>query len=868
MQEQRKTHDEILNRLNRRLRTLYQCNGMFFQADSEQGLLQSICEILVAGDELRLAWIGYCEDDAEKTIRLVAQAGYDFDYLKRITFSWGEQTEAGQGPFGIAVRTGKACWIDDIRTDPRFSPWRVAALDRGYASCISIPLIADGMRRATVDLRGTLNLYSGECNAFDESAVEHYTGLAASLTYAVSALRSHLAEDLTYGVTALRTSEERKHAEERVREQEIELRQVLDLAPQHVAVVNSDGSCIYLNQAGLDYHGITLEEWRSSDLRRFLHPGDLERIAIGTQGRFLGGSPREIEARLQRNDGKYRWFLGRSSPVRDEQGRITRWYVASTDIEDRKQAETLLAGEKRLLEMIARGDSLAVILDALCRLVEDLASGSLTSILLLDAKANRLRHGAAPSLPTNYTEAIDGSVIGPSVGSCGTAAYRAEPVNVSDIATDPLWADYRDLALAHGLRACWSTPILSSAGRVLGTFAIYYREPRSPTPPEHNVIEQITHLASIAIERKQAEEVLREQARLLDLTHDTVFVRDMSDVITYWNRGAEELYGWTREHALDKVSHQLTQTIFPAPLEEINAELLRTGRWEGELIHTKRDGTQVVVVSRWSLQRDEQGLPAAILETNNDITERKRAEEALRSAQAELAHVTRVTTLGEMTASIAHEINQPLAAVVTNGSACLRWLMGESPNLEEAREASKRVIRDGNRAGEVIARIRALMQKTETQKAQLDINEAIQEIVLLTQNEAARKGVRLRLELSANLPPVFGDRVQLQQVALNLVMNGVEAMAAVRDRPRELVICSRTHESDHVLVAVQDCGVGIDQEDLEKIFTAFYTTKPQGMGMGLAISRSIIEVHGGRLWATLNEVAGATMQFTLPLSES
>jgi NO-binding membrane sensor protein with MHYT domain/nitrogen-specific signal transduction histidine kinase len=249
-----------------------------------------------------------------------------------------------------------------------------------------------------------------------------------------------------------------------------------------------------------------------------------------------------------------------------------------------------------------------------------------------------------------------------------------------------------------------------------------------------------------------------------------------------------------------------------------------------------------------------------------DVTERKRAEDALRSAQAELAHVTRVTTLGEMTASIAHEINQPLAAVVTNGSACLRWLMAESPNLEEAREASKRVIRDGNRASEVIARIRALMQKTETQKAELDINEAIQEIVLLTQNEAARKGVRLRLELAAKLPPVFGDRVQLQQVALNLVMNGVEAMAAVSDRPRELVICSRAHESDQVLIAVRDCGMGIAPADLEKIFNAFYTTKSQGMGMGLAISRSIIEAHGGRLWATPNEVAGATIQFTLPLS--
>src|SRR6266850_2309761 len=174
-------------------------------------------------------------------------------------------------------------------------------------------------------------------------------------------------------------------------------------------------------------------------------------------------------------------------------------------------------------------------------------------------------------------------------------------------------------------------------------------------------------------ERKRAEEVLREQAGLLDLTHDTVFVRDINDVITYWNRGAAEMYGWIRDEAVGKVSHQLMQTIFPAPFEEINAELLRTGRWEGELVHTKRDGTQVIVASRWSMQRDKQGLPAAILETNNNITERKRAEEALRQAQAELAHVTRVTTLGELAASIAHEVNQPLSGIITNSNACLQW---------------------------------------------------------------------------------------------------------------------------------------------------------------------------------------------------
>src|SRR6266568_7712784 len=222
MQEQRKTHDEILNRLNRRLRTVYQCNSTFFQAESEQELLQSICEILVAGGDLRLAWIGYCEHDAEKTIRPVAQAGYGLDYLEQVKISWGE-AETGQGPAGIAVRTGKACWVDDIRTDPRFSPWRVAALARGYASCIAVPLIPYGKPRGSVDLRGTLNLYSAECNAFDESTIEHYTGLATSVTYAVMALRGHLAEDLTSGVMALRASEERKRAQDALQAAQAEL---------------------------------------------------------------------------------------------------------------------------------------------------------------------------------------------------------------------------------------------------------------------------------------------------------------------------------------------------------------------------------------------------------------------------------------------------------------------------------------------------------------------------------------------------------------------------------------------------------------------------------------------------------------------
>jgi PAS domain S-box-containing protein len=703
--------------------------------------------------------------------------------------------------------------------------------------------------------------------------------------------------------------------------------------------------------------------------------------------------------------------------------------------------------------------------------------------------------------------------------------------------------------------------VLVAAGCVCLTVLSYALSAPAEAEPE-GAINTIISIAVISlttllvVQARLAEVRLREQASLLDLTHDTIFVRGIDDVITYWNRGAAELYGWTREEALGKVSHQLMQTTFPAPLGDINAELFRTGRWEGELVHTTRDGTRVTVSSRWSLQRNDQGRPAMILETNNniseqkradellreserryrnifetagvsiweqdfsrvkaamneltlqgvrdhraylaahpefvrkaismvkvvdvnhatlalfqaeskdellgsldaivtpgileafvgglivmaegqtcfaseaevktlkgdklavlftitcppqparldsvlvtitDITERKRAEDELRyhmqllktvtdnassglymvdpeergtfanpslervtgyraeeligqivhdkihhtkpdgtpyplhecplmgaarqghvvrgedlfvrkdgtffpvrytvspllrdgvpagsviecqdltqskqaeqalhEARTELAHVARLMTMGELTATIAHEVNQPLAALVTNSSACLRWLAREPPAINEARACLDRVVRDGHRAGEVITRIRSLVKKSPPVTARLDLNEAIEEVLAIIGPEARRSMVLVRAELAASLPPVQGDRVQLQQVILNLAMNGIEALSKVADRQRELWIKSRPHEAETVLVSVQDNGVGLAAEGLERVLEAFYTTKAEGIGIGLSISRSIIEAHGGRLWPAANNAQGATFHFTLPAEQ-
>jgi PAS domain S-box-containing protein len=278
-------------------------------------------------------------------------------------------------------------------------------------------------------------------------------------------------------------------------------------------------------------------------------------------------------------------------------------------------------------------------------------------------------------------------------------------------------------------------------------------------------------------------------------------------------------------------------------------------------------GRQYLAATYSPLRPDSERVEAALAITR-DLTDHARASEALQQAQAELAHVTRVTTLGELTASIAHEVNQPLAAIVADANASLNWLATATPDLDSVREALDAIVKDGHRAADVIQRIRQLTTKTEPQRARLDVNDVIRDVLPLVRSEVHSHDVSLRLDLAPVLRPVLGDRVQLQQVLINLVMNGMEAMASIGNRPRELVIRSRPHEDDQVRVAVEDAGVGIDPDSLHQLFRAFFTTKPDGMGMGLSISRSIIEGHGGRLWATANPRHGATFHFALPVKNS
>jgi PAS domain S-box-containing protein len=304
-----------------------------------------------------------------------------------------------------------------------------------------------------------------------------------------------------------------------------------------------------------------------------------------------------------------------------------------------------------------------------------------------------------------------------------------------------------------------------------------------------------------------------------------------------------------------------------ATSEQAVADLRATGTCRPfEKEYLRKDGSRVpVLVGAAAFEGTPEEGVAFVL----DLTERKRAEEALREAQVKLAHVNRLTTMGQLTASIAHEVNQPIAATVTNAQAGLRWLDARPPNLEEVRQTLGRIVKDGNRAGDVVGRIRALIKRVPARKDEVEINEAILEVLALAQGEVVKHGVSVRTELAEGLPVVHADRVQLQQVVLNLVVNAVEAMSGVGDGPRQLLITTGTIEGDAkgVLVAVRDSGPGLAPASLERLFEAFYTTKPGGLGMGLSICHSIIEANGGRLWATANLPQGAVFQFTLPASQ-
>jgi PAS domain S-box-containing protein len=365
-------------------------------------------------------------------------------------------------------------------------------------------------------------------------------------------------------------------------------------------------------------------------------------------------------------------------------------------------------------------------------------------------------------------------------------------------------------------------------------------------------------------ERKRAEQATRLLAAIVESSHDAIVSKRLNGVITSWNKGAERLFGYTAEEA---VGQNITLIIPPERRDEertIVEQLTRGERIDHfETVRMRKDGSLLEVSLTISPMKDASGHVVGASKLARDITERKRAEEALRQAQTDLAHASRLTTMGEFTASLAHEVKQPIAAIVTDANTCVRWITRDEPDLKEAREAAWRIVKDAKRASEIINRVGLLFKKGTPQRELVDVNEVAREMIVLLGDEALRHSISIRTELAEDLPQAIGDRVQLQQVLMNLIVNGIEAMHDV-DGPRELTIKSQSAENNELLLSVSDTGVGLPRQHADEIFNAFFTTKTRGTGMGLRISRSIVESHSGRLWAADNSPRGASFCFTLP----
>jgi PAS domain S-box-containing protein len=672
-----------------------------------------------------------------------------------------------------------------------------------------------------------------------------------------------------YGVNT--DIDERKRAEVKALEAENELQRTIDSIPALAATYDATGARISINRRGLEFTGLSADDLESGRWSSAIHPDDIDLAESIWRECIASGEPFEHEYRTRAADGTYRWHIARRVPMRDESGKVIRWYGVSHDIEDRKRAETLLADEKQLLEMIASGSAIHDILAALCRLVEDAAPQCYCDVHLIDWSSSTFEYAVAPSLPATYTDPVAGLPVDGGLLPCGIAAHQKIQVVAADIGTDSRWyaSFVRSHVLQHGFRSVWSTPICSKDGTVLGTFCIVQREPADPSPHHQNLIGHATQIASIAIERSRTEAALRRSETLLSeaqrLSSTGAFSwRVDTDEVAF----SEELY---RIFEFDPNSivtlERVRERVHPDDLPSLSAQMARVRAGEGCLgyeIRLLMQDDRVKHLRTFGRVIRHQDDRMECLAAVQDVTERRIAEQALGHARSELAHVSRISSLGALTASIAHEVNQPLAGIITNASVCLRMLAADPPNVDGARETARRTIRDGNRAAEVITRLRGLFGRRAATIEPVDLNDAAREVIALCAEDLQRNSAVLHTELASDLPLVGGDRVQLQQVVMNLVRNALDAVSGVDGRPRRLLIRTEPDGDDCVRLAMRDSGVGFGPEGTERLFEAFYTTKNEGMGIGLFVSRSIVESHGGRLWAQANDGSGATFAFSIP----
>ena len=627
---------------------------------------------------------------------------------------------------------------------------------------------------------------------------------------------------------------ERRRAEAALRESERRSRSAVDDIPGLVAMLAPDGGVEVVNRRILEYCGRTLEELRSWGTNGTVHQEDLPATAETFTRSIGAGIPYQMEHRLRRHDGAYRWFDDRGIPVHDDAGKIVCWYVLLTDIDERRRAEEGLRRSEVLLAQAQR-------LTLTGSLWWKVATAEITwsdETFRLMGYPNTIKPTVELIMDRVHPE--DASLVRETI-----ARSAAEGVDM----------DFEHRLLMPDGSVKHVHIVMQEVGLESGKF-------------------EFVGAATDITQRKQAEERLRRSEAFLAagqrLSMTGTFSWHPASGEFTWS---EELYRIYEIQPGIRVTFDLIGSRYhPEDRHVIDgvATQARSGvttfDYEHRLLMPDGSVKHLHVVAHGG--PDPEGSGLEYFGAVQDVTQRRLAEEATDKVRSELAHVTRVMSLGALTASIAHEVNQPLSGIITNANTCLRMLGAEPPNVEGARETARRTIRDGNRAADVITRLRALFGRTAAVTETVDLNEATRGVLALMFGDLLRNRVVLRVELDDEPLLVTGDRVQLQQVILNLLRNASEAMSDVNDRSRDLLVRADKEEGG-VRLVVRDAGVGFAPQDAERVFDAFYTTKSDGMGIGLSLSRSIVERHGGKLWAEPNDGPGATFAFSIPrLTES
>ena len=656
---------------------------------------------------------------------------------------------------------------------------------------------------------------------------------------------------------------ERKHGEEALR-QAIELnRRIVESTGDCVKILDLDGRLVYMNPVGFRFLEIPdAGELLNRPIASFFE-GEVRQAAETAIVQARHGGCGRFQYLMRTASGLAKWFDAVVTPITDVNGAVVQLLAVSRDITDRRREETFRAAQHQVLEMIATGSSLLDVLDSVARLIESQIDGMLCTVLLLDEDGIRVRHGAAPSFPDDYVRAIDGLSIGPRNGSCGTAMYLGTRVIVTDILTDPLWENYREVARQFGLRACWSTPIFSPQRKVLGSFAMYYVEPRSPGDEELRLIDTAANIARIAIEQQRAYQALghseARNAAILRAIPDMMFLTTIDGVfLDYHAKDASKLHV-----APSTFLGRSVREVLPPSIAEALAQAFARASASGE--------EEKVEYTLWS-EDAERFYEACIVSCDGDkilsivrdITARKRAALEADAQRRDLAHLSRVAMLGELSGALAHELSQPLTAVLSNAQAARHLLNRHPLDFEQLRGTLDDIIRNDRRAGAVIDRLRTLLRKGDAALQPVDINEVAREVIDLAYGELMSRRVTVKSALMPAIPLVLGDRVQLQQVVLNLVLNACDAMNSTHATDRHLVL-STTADAGFVQLVVSDHGPGIPHDQLDRVFEPFVTFREQGLGLGLAISRSIMTAHGGSIRAENNADGGATFRCLLPI---